>query len=106
MQSPFVYWGALSESLLDLALECIPSLHLQHCFERLLENLNENRSGLPDLIQFWPREHRYRMIEVKGPGDRVQDNQQRWIEYCTQRRIPIAVCHARWTAAPPFGRIR
>jgi hypothetical protein len=36
------------------------------------------------------------MIEVKGPGDRLQDNQQRWIEFCLSHEIPVAVCHVRW----------
>ncbi len=39
-----------------------------------------NRAGLPDLIQFWPAQRRYRMVEVKGPGDRLQDNQLRWLQ--------------------------
>jgi VRR-NUC domain/Fanconi anemia-associated nuclease SAP domain len=95
-QSPFVSWGLLSEELLDTALACLPPVHLRGMFERLLGNLNENRSGLPDLVQFWPEQRSYRMIEVKGPGDRLQDNQQRWIEFCIQSEIPVAVCHVRW----------
>lgn len=95
-QSPFVSWGLLSKELLDTALACLPPAHLRMMFERLLGNLYENRSGLPDLVQFWPEENRYRMIEVKGPGDRLQDNQQRWMEFCMQSQIPVAVCHVRW----------
>jgi hypothetical protein len=95
-QSPFVSWGLLSEELLDTAIACIPAAHLRRCFDRLLSNLHENRSGLPDLIQFWVAEKRYRMIEVKGPGDRIQDNQQRWIHFCLRHQIPVAVCHVRW----------
>ena len=95
-QSPFVSWGLLSKELLDIALACLPPTHLRGMFERLLGNLYENRSGLPDLVQFWPKEHRYRMIEVKGPGDRLQDNQQRWMQFCIQSQIPVAVCHVRW----------
>ena len=95
-QSPFVFWGILDEDLLETALACIPAPHLRACFERLLSNLRENRSGLPDLIQFWPAEARYRMIEVKGPGDRLQDNQQRWMHFCLEHGIPVAVCHVRW----------
>jgi hypothetical protein len=98
-QSAFVYWGALSVQLLDTALQCIPALHLRRCFERLLLDLRQNRAGLPDLIQFWPLERRYRMIEVKGPGDRLQDNQRRWLEYCRSAEIPVAVCHVRWQQA-------
>jgi hypothetical protein len=96
IQSPFVFWGLLDEDLLSTALACIPASHLRAFFERLLSNLRENRSGLPDLIQFWVGESRYRMIEVKGPGDRLQDNQQRWIQFCLDHGIAVAVCHVRW----------
>jgi hypothetical protein len=96
IQSPFVSWGVLTDELLHTALECIPAAHLRCYFDRLLSNLPENRSGLPDLVQFWVDEKRYRMIEVKGPGDRLQDNQQRWIEFCMDHELPVAVCHVRW----------
>jgi hypothetical protein len=96
IQSPFISWGVLTEELLITALACIPAAHLRYYFERLLSNLPENRTGLPDLVQFWVDEKRYRMIEVKGPGDRLQDNQQRWIEFCLSHEIPVAVCHVRW----------
>jgi hypothetical protein len=55
----------------------------------------ENRTGFPDLIQFWPEERRYRMIEVKGPGDRLQDNQRRLLEFCCVHGMPVSVCHVR-----------
>ncbi|MEP7311194.1 MAG: VRR-NUC domain-containing protein [Pseudomonadota bacterium] len=99
-QAPFVYWGVLTQELLDLALDCVPPSHLRLCFERLLENVQDNRNGLPDLIQFWPAEKRYRLIEVKGPGDRLQHNQRRWLAFCQQHGIPVAVCHARRESAP------
>jgi hypothetical protein len=99
IQSPFVAWGVLDEDLLDTALACIPAAHLRQYFERLLSNLPENRTGLPDLVQFWVHENRYRMIEVKGPGDRLQDNQQRWMDFCVEQNLPVAVCHVHWGAA-------
>ena len=98
LQSPFVSWSTVSEELVELALRCIPATHLRCYFERLLADLAENRSGLPDLVQFWVQERRYRMIEVKAPGDRLQDNQRRWIEYCVQHELPVAVCRVRWAA--------
>ena len=54
---------------------------------------------MPDLIQFWPAERRYRMIEVKGPGDRLQDNQKRWLAFCAQHGMPVDVCYVRWSEA-------
>lgn len=97
IQSPFVFWPLMTEELLDLALSCIPAHHLKRCFERILSDIKSNRAGLPDLIQFWPSQRTYRMIEVKGPGDRLQDNQLRWMDYCASHDIPIAVCYVQWT---------
>ena len=96
LQSPFVFWEALSEELVDLALACIPASHLRKSFERILLDVKANRTGFPDLIQFWPAERRYNMIEVKGPGDRLQDNQLRWIEYCAAHQMPVSVCYLQW----------
>ena len=97
--SPFVSWEVLGDGLLDLALACIPAAHLKKAFERILLDIKSNRSGFPDLIQFWPQEQRYRMIEVKGPGDRLQDNQLRWIAYCARHAMPVSVCYLQWQAA-------
>ncbi|MET1077691.1 MAG: VRR-NUC domain-containing protein [Pseudomonas sp.] len=98
LQSAFVAWGLLDEALLERALACIPAPHLKRCFARILLNIGNNRSGLPDLIQFWPELGQYRMIEVKGPGDRLQDNQRRWLDYCAAHGLPVTVCHVRWQA--------
>ncbi|MBT2298415.1 VRR-NUC domain-containing protein [Pseudomonas fluorescens] len=96
VQSPFVFWGALSEELLHQALDCLPAEHLKHWFSRLLLDIKANRAGMPDLIQFWPQHKTYRMIEVKGPGDRLQDNQLRWLEFCHEHQMPVAVCYVQW----------
>jgi hypothetical protein len=100
IQSPFVPWGALTREELERALDCIPAAHLQKVFERLLADVRGNRSGLPDLIQLWPAQRRYRLIEVKGPGDRLQDNQIRWLNFCLAWDIPVCVCKVTWQAVP------
>lgn len=92
----FVNWSFITSDLLDLALECVPAHHLRLIFKRLLFDIKNNRSGLPDLIQFYPEQKNYRMIEVKGPGDRVQDNQQRWLDYFAKQDIPAEVWYVRW----------
>ncbi|WP_443699469.1 VRR-NUC domain-containing protein [Pseudomonas sp.] len=96
IQSPFVFWNLLSEELLEQALACLPAEHLHYWFERLLLDIRANRAGMPDLIQFWPAQKTYRMIEVKGPGDRLQDNQLRWLEFCGEYQMPVTVCYVRW----------
>ncbi len=100
IQSPFVFWNLLTEELLEQALDCLPAEHLRHWFERLLLDIRANRAGMPDLIQFWPAQKTYRMIEVKGPGDRLQDNQLRWLEFCGEYQMPVTVCYVRWAEQP------
>lgn len=99
VQSQFVSWGLFDEALLDLALECIPAEHLRAFFHRILLDVPNHRSGLPDLVQFFPDEQCYRLVEVKGPGDRLQDNQKRWIDFALRHRVPIAVCYVQWDEA-------
>ena len=96
VQSPYIAWPALDAALLALALDCFPAPHLKLWFERLLREPGANRSGLPDLVRFWPRERRYELIEVKGPGDRLQDNQRRWLAYCAAHGQPVTVLQVRW----------
>ncbi|AOI95266.1 VRR-NUC domain-containing protein [Burkholderia sp. LA-2-3-30-S1-D2] len=99
LQSPFVFWGVLTDELLDEALACLPPEHLRLWFTRLLSDIRGNRSGLPDLVRFWPGERRYELIEVKGPGDRLQDNQTRWLAYCIAHAMPVRVVDVEWAGA-------
>lgn len=100
-QSPFVFWESVDQALLEMALHCIPAVHLRHWFDRILSDIKSNRSGFPDLIQFFPEQASYQLIEVKGPGDKLQDNQLRLIEFCQQHGLPIAVCYLRWQEDAP-----
>lgn len=103
LQSPFVHWDGIAPEVIELALACIPAAHLRKWCERILADVKENRTGFPDLIQFWPDEQRYTMIEVKGPGDRLQDNQLRWIEYCAAHAMPVSVCYLQWEQSPELA---
>jgi hypothetical protein len=100
LQSPFVSWEYLGWDIIEMALDCIPAAHLKLWCRRILQDVRDNRTGFPDLIQFRPAEtdpgRRYNMIEVKGPGDRLQDNQLRWIEYCAAHGMPLTVCYLQW----------
>ncbi|SHK19520.1 VRR-NUC domain-containing protein [Halomonas caseinilytica] len=102
LAATFVHWERLSRPLVELALARLPPTHLRACFERLLADPMANRSGLPDLIQFLPDGEApgYRLIEVKGPGDRLQDNQRRWLRFFQAEDMPAAVCHVTWREAP------
>ena len=65
-----------------------------------MADLRIHRSGFPDLIRFAPGhpepDQRYEMIEVKGPGDRLQDHQIRWLHFFAGQGIAASVCYLRW----------
>ncbi len=94
--NPLVRWHKLSEQLLSKALLRIPVEHWKPLFIRLLKDLRENSSGLPDLILF-PVDGSYELIEIKGPGDAIQKNQRRWMRYFNEHHIPCRVVNIRWT---------
>jgi len=98
IQAPFVNWGLLKQPLLECALHCFPASHLRLWFEWIVRDVVENRTGYPDLVQFWPNEQRYRLVEIKGPGDRLQDNQRRFLEFCSRHGMPVFVCRVGWRA--------
>ncbi len=91
-----VHWPALSEELIDLALAIIPAQHLKVIFRHLLSDLRNHRRGMPDLSVFDLAQQSYRLIEVKGPGDKLQDHQTLWIETMLDNGIPIEVAQVQW----------
>ena len=101
----FVAWGSLSAGLLETALDCLPAQHLKIWFQWIAKDVSSNRSGFPDLIQFWPHESRYRLIEVKAPGDRLQESQRRCLALCASHQMPVAVCKVKWLPHPAARRL-
>lgn len=98
LANPLVNWAVFDETLLELALVCVPAPLLAALTRRLLFDLPANRAGFPDLVQFYPAEQRLRLLEVKGPGDKLQDNQLRWLQFFAQHNIDAEVVHVRWRA--------
>ncbi len=97
--NPLVNWSRLDDALLSLALIRIPVEHWRVLFERILLDIRNHASGLPDLILF-NKGGGYEFIEIKGPGDAVQKNQRRWMAFFSEQRIPYRVVHIKWANRP------
>ena len=93
--NPFVNWQGINLDIIRLALERIDFQHWLAVFERILRDLRNNRSGFPDLVHF-PHSGGYCLLEVKGPGDTLQKNQQRWMQYFHQHGIPHQLAKVAW----------
>ncbi len=93
--NPLVSWQRLNRLLLVQALKRIPVSHWLHLFEFLCKDIRNHRSGLPDLV-FFPDTGGYQLIEVKGPGDRLQKNQLRWMHHFALGNIDHTVVHVNY----------
>lgn len=93
---PLLAWPVLTQPILQQALTCIPAADLKAIFRHLLKDLRHHRRGLPDLIRFDCHNKTYELIEVKGPGDRLQDSQRQWLAFFATQGIPARVCHVQW----------
>ena len=93
--NPLVNWQALNLEIIDLALQRVPFEHWMRIFDRILLDLRNNRAGFPDLVLF-PATGGYQLVEVKGPGDNLQKNQQRWMQYFSEHDIPHSVARVSW----------
>ncbi|ARU58958.1 nuclease [Oleiphilus messinensis] len=110
--NPLVFWGNIEPELLKTACHLIPITDWQHLFQRIFTDIKHNRSGLPDLILFHPdglnpefdsplvTDRSYQLVEVKGPGDKLQKNQLRWMTYFAEHDIPHSVLNVTWDESP------
>lgn len=94
----FMHWPSLTLPLIEQALAVIPAAHLKAVFDYLLLDLRHHRKGMPDLIELDLHQQNYRLLEVKGPGDRLQDHQRLWIQTMLQQGLPVSVYQVSWQA--------
>ncbi|MGY5538112.1 VRR-NUC domain-containing protein [Vibrio brasiliensis] len=91
VSNPFVYWHSFDLPLLNKCIESMPNEMIVGLFNVLLSDLKIYRSGMPDLILF--KDGHFEWVEVKGPGDKLQDNQWRWFYQFTRLNVPFSVAY-------------
>lgn len=91
ISNPFVHWSIFSLSLLEKCIESIPRTMIVALFKVLLSDLKIYRNGMPDLIIF--KDGCFEWVEVKGPGDKLQDNQWRWFKQFNALGVPFSVTY-------------
>lgn len=87
----WVQWRHCPKELVKLAINTIPKTTLIALLHYLLSDLQANRTGMPDLILF--KDGEYQWLEVKGPRDKLQNNQLRWIKQFNQLAVPFSVVY-------------
>ncbi len=96
VRNRFVNWTGLTPEVLQQALSCIPAKHLEKVFRQMLLDLKHHCSGMPDLVVFDQHNSTYELVEVKGPGDRLQEHQKLWLDFYQRNNIPAQVVYVEW----------
>lgn len=89
--NPFVHWQSVNENILLETFSALSLAQWRGIFKHLLLDLRNHRSGFPDLFQI--TETGGRFIEIKGPGDKLQNNQRQWLEVFSNLGIEALVCY-------------
>lgn len=93
IQNPFVFWQLDSE-LLQRTIAVLDRTTLAEIFMFINGDIKNRRSGLPDLILM--NSNTIALKEVKGPGDRLQDNQRVWFKQLLELGIDCEIVHVKW----------
>lgn len=91
LQNPFILWELVDASWIELAMYTISNQQLAGLFEVILEDIRAYRAGQPDVIAF--KNGDFMWCEVKGPGDKLQHNQKRWMKHFERLNISYHVCY-------------
>jgi HD superfamily phosphodiesterase len=95
----FVHWRGLTREQLETALECIPPTALLAVLGKMAPNPSAFRSGFPDL--FLHRRGQCRLWEVKGPGDTLRPEQERWLAVFNQAGLEACVAWVDFAEPSP-----
>lgn len=73
-----VHWEFCAVEQLQAIAECVGGAVLAHIFDLLCHAYNEWSAGLPDLV-LWNDMGQCKLVEVKGPNDRLSSIQESWL---------------------------
>eukprot|EP00066_Takifugu_rubripes_P004422 XP_003967788.1 PREDICTED: fanconi-associated nuclease 1 [Takifugu rubripes] len=80
-------------------VSCLGGAFLGGVIARMAKDYRHCRAGLPDLVVWNTSDHTYKLVEVKGPSDRLSQKQQIWLDELQKLGADVEVCHVVATGA-------
>ncbi|KAF6077477.1 FANCD2 and FANCI associated nuclease 1 [Phyllostomus discolor] len=74
-------------------VSCMGGPILSGVCRRLAVDFRHCRGGLPDLVVWNSQSHRFKLVEVKGPNDRLSQKQMIWLDELQKLGADVEVCH-------------
>ncbi|XP_062276690.1 fanconi-associated nuclease 1 [Scomber scombrus] len=80
-------------------VSCLGGAFLGGVIARMAKDYRHCRGGLPDLVVWNSSNNSYKLVEVKGPNDRLSQKQQIWLDELQKLGADVEVCHVTATGA-------
>ncbi|CAL9696807.1 unnamed protein product [Knipowitschia caucasica] len=80
-------------------VSCLCGPFLAGVILRMAKDYRHCRGGLPDLVVWNTSNNTYKLVEVKGPSDRLSQKQQIWLDELQKLGADVEVCHVTATGA-------
>ncbi|NXN84692.1 FAN1 nuclease, partial [Bombycilla garrulus] len=91
-----VNWGRfISLQQVQSLVSCLGGTFLSGVFRRLSRDLRHCRGGLPDLLVWRSNTQHFKLVEVKGPNDRLSPKQMLWLSELHKLGAAVEVCHVQ-----------
>uniref|UniRef100_A0A8C3IZX2 Fanconi-associated nuclease n=1 Tax=Calidris pygmaea TaxID=425635 RepID=A0A8C3IZX2_9CHAR len=91
-----VTWGRfISLQQVQSLVSCLGGMFLSGVFRRLSKDLRHCRGGLPDLVVWRTHTNDFKLVEVKGPNDRLSHKQILWLSELKKLGAAVEVCHVQ-----------
>ncbi|XP_007520844.2 fanconi-associated nuclease 1 isoform X2 [Erinaceus europaeus] len=84
-------------------VSCVGGPILSGVCRRLAMDFRHCRGGLPDLVVWDSQAHRFKLVEVKGPSDRLSHKQMIWLDELQKLGAEVEVCHVVAVGAKSKG---
>ncbi|XP_025915160.1 fanconi-associated nuclease 1 isoform X2 [Apteryx rowi] len=95
-----VSWGRfISLQQVQSLVSCLGGMFLSGVFRRLSKDLRHCRGGLPDLVVWSTHSSQFKLVEVKGPNDRLSYKQIIWLSELKKLGAAVEVCHVQAVGA-------
>uniref|UniRef100_A0A8C2AQP2 Fanconi-associated nuclease n=1 Tax=Cyprinus carpio TaxID=7962 RepID=A0A8C2AQP2_CYPCA len=78
---------------------CLGGHFLSGVVLRMAKDYRHCRGGLPDLVVWSTYNKKFKLVEVKGPNDRLSQKQQIWLDELRKLGADVEVCHVTATGA-------
>ncbi|MBZ3877102.1 Fanconi-associated nuclease 1 [Sciurus carolinensis] len=84
-------------------VSCLGGPILSGVCRRLASDFRHCRGGLPDLVVWNSQNHHFKLVEVKGPNDRLSQKQMIWLDELQKLGAEVEVCHVVAVGAKSKG---